>query len=59
MLAEAVYRQKAGEQGTPQKTSSFTITKKQSEFVEAHRKVINFTETFRNYLDRIIDTQKQ
>lgn len=56
---EVVYRQKASEQGTTQKTFSFTITEKQSEFVKAHRNEINFSETFRNYLDRMMETNKK
>ena len=33
---------------------SFTLTQEQAEFIKTHRKEINFSETFRQYLDRII-----
>lgn len=40
---------------------SFTMTQAQVEFVKANRKEINFSETFRQYLDKIIQehTPKQ
>lgn len=38
---------------------SFTITQEQAQFVKAHRKEINFSETFRKYLDSIIDELKK
>lgn len=49
-----VYR--GSSQGTPDKTFSFTITQEQSDFIKAHRKTINFSDTFRKYLDSIIET---
>lgn len=49
-----VYRGSA--QSTSEKTFSFTISEEQSAFIKAHRKTINFSDTFRKYLDSIIET---
>jgi hypothetical protein len=49
-----VYR--ASAQGTTEKTFSFTVNETQSAFIKAHRKTINFSDTFRKYLDSIIET---
>ena len=39
---------------TKEHVFSFTITPAQAEFVKIHRKEINFSETFRKYLDSIV-----
>lgn len=51
---QIVYRQTAKDSKL-EKTFSFTISDVQSEFIKTHRKQINFSETFRKYLDSIID----
>ena len=38
---------------------SFTISQEQSDFIKAHRKTINFSDTFRKYLDSIIEAVKK
>jgi hypothetical protein len=50
---DIVYRGSA--QSTSEKTFSFTISEEQSAFIKAHRKTINFSYTFRKYLDSIIE----
>ena len=47
-----VYRSVA--QKTKEHVYSFTLTQAQAEFVKTHRKEINFSETFRKYLDSMI-----
>lgn len=51
---EIVYR-KSSAQGIKEHTLSFTITEAQAEWVKYHRKEINFSETMRNYLDKVIE----
>lgn len=46
-----VYRSVA--QAQKEHVFSFTITPEQAQFVKTHRKEINFSETFRKYLDSI------
>lgn len=48
-----VYR---SSQSTSEKTFSFTLSEEQSAFIKAHRKTINFSDTFRKYLDSIMET---
>lgn len=43
-------------QSASEKTFSFTVTQEQSAFIKAHRKTINFSDTFRKYLDSIMQT---
>jgi hypothetical protein len=47
-----VYRSVA--QAQKEHVFSFNMTQKQAEFVKTYRKEINFSETFRKYLDTII-----
>jgi hypothetical protein len=47
-----VYRSVA--QKTKEHVYSFTLTQAQAEFVKTHRKEINFSQTFRKYLDTVI-----
>ena len=51
-----VYRQKSEAQVSKEKTFSFIVTDEQSAFIKVQRKDINFSTTFRNYLDSIIET---
>ena len=50
-----VYRSSA-QGNTNEKTYSFVISEEQSAFIKAHRKTINFSDTFRKYLDSIMET---
>lgn len=49
-----VYR--SMQESTKEHVFSFTITPEQAQFVKAHRRGINFSQTFRNYLDSIVVT---
>ena len=47
---------KSSAQSANEKTYSFVISEEQSAFIKKYRKTINFSETFRQYLDSIMQT---
>lgn len=51
---DIVYRQTT--QDTKEKVYSFTITPQQAEFIKAHKKETNFSETLRKHLDSVMET---
>jgi len=46
-------------QAKSEKTFSFTVSEEQSAFIKAHRKTINFSDTFRKYLESIRHTVEE